>query len=237
MAGSDKGRDTVRLTMKGKRGLPDKELVRGLSSLGFNRIDSSKEPALWLVESETMDGKPHAYASFIFRKGAIDAIYSITPEMNRKLRRISMARLCLDVLALSKFSGDAGTLYSEIARTLDDATEFADTNYLLLKNRCEQLSSDNLKLAAKNRELLSAGEKNSRILLEAEKMNSALKERVRALESLSDESLREELLDWLKAHGGEINAAEFAKLHGLTPARVEEGLDMLMKRGEIARER
>jgi hypothetical protein len=227
----------VRISLRGRRGVADKELAAKLSSLGFNRSDSSKELSLWLVESETMDGKPHAYASFIFRKGGIEAAYSITPEMNRKMRRISMARLCLDVLALSKFSGDAGGLYSEIARTLDDATEFADTNYLLLKNRCELLSSENAKLAAKNKELLSAGEKNSRTLLEVEKMNSALRERVRALESMSDESLREELLDWLKAHNGEINAADFARLHSLTPGRVEEGLDMLMKRGDITRQK
>ena len=58
---------------------------------------------------------------------------------------------------------------------------------------------------------------------------------VEKLQSLSDERLKEELYNWLKMHSGNIDIMDFGKAHGVPAARVEQGLDMLIREGYIKR--
>ena len=78
--------------------------------------------------------------------------------------------------------------------------------------------------------------KNNKLVADYERQIDKLNLRIRKLEGLTNETLKEELLIWLKNHRGKINVSEFANIYNITPARVEEGLDMLLKEGYISKE-
>ena len=50
------------------------------------------------------------------------------------------------------------------------------------------------------------------------------------------DSLMEELCSWIASHSGDLDASEFARVHHVPSARIEEGLDRLLKGGFIARD-
>jgi len=60
---------------------------------------------------------------------------------------------------------------------------------------------------------------------------------VAQLEGVSLQTLSEEIYDWIRTHGGLIDVREFARQQGISTARVEEGIDCLLKGGYIGRKR
>ena len=63
----------------------------------------------------------------------------------------------------------------------------------------------------------------------------ALQEKIRHLERLPDSLLDEELMEWLRAHDGQVDAHEAARSLGVAGQRVEDALDRLCKQGRIQR--
>jgi hypothetical protein len=120
------------------------------------------------------------------------------------------------------------TALSEIGKIIDkDALEFST-----------QLSDMNEKytdIKAKYDDLVRSSEANTRLLLEAEQKNEELSKTVERLSGVSDELLMENIYGWIKVHGGSIDIREFSKANNTTPARTEEGLNLLIKEGYIKR--
>jgi len=80
-----------------------------------------------------------------------------------------------------------------------------------------------------------SSEANTRILLEIEQKNEELEKRISTLSGMGDEVLRETLYEWIRIHGGNIDIREFTKANGVALARVEEGLNSLIRDGYIRR--
>lgn len=226
-----------RIFVKGRRTRPVGYIVKEISGLGFTHIEQAGGMVVARsIESEDLNKNPYAYVTLVFRKNGVEAEYSMPPEMNEKKRKLDVCRLLLDALALVDcYELKLVSLYKFVAESLADATEFVGADYEQLKNRFDSLSEENDGLKAKYKEIADLNERNSKLLLEKERMNDVLKERIRALEGIGDQTLEEELFEWLETHNGEIDVLLFSKLHNITPARVEEGLDRLLKEGYIAR--
>jgi transcriptional regulator of NAD metabolism len=90
-------------------------------------------------------------------------------------------------------------------------------------------------IKAKYDDLVRSSEANTRLLLEAEQKNEELSKTVERLSGVSDELLMENIYGWIKVHGGSIDIREFSKANNTTPARTEEGLNLLIKEGYIKR--
>lgn len=227
----------TKILVKGRRKKPVGYIVKKISGLGFTHIEQARDVVTARsVESEDLNKNPYAYITLIFRKNGVEAEYSLPPEMNEKKRKLDVCRFLLDALALIDcYDLKLTSLYKFLAESLSDATEFVNADYEQLKNRFDLLSEENDVLKAKYKEITSINERNSKLLLEKERMNEVLKERIRVLEGIGDKTLEEELFEWLETHNGEIDVLLFSKLHNIPPARVEEGLDRLLKEGYIAR--
>ena len=232
--------EIVHFSIAAKRIRSAGEVRLSLSGLSFMKIswaDGKRTLVCEIVESEDLQKNHYLFARLEFRPGRLDVSYSITPEVNAKKRELDICRLVLDVLALSHaYEAGAGVLYGRIARALGDAAEFATTDYEALKNRHDALADECSRLRKRGAELSSVNEKQSKLLMESEKRNEQLAERVSRLEGMGDDSLIEELCSWIASHSGELDTSEFARVHGVPGARIEEGLDRLLKGGFIARD-
>lgn len=226
-----------KIVVKGRRKKPVEYIVKKIGGLGFTHIEQTgKALVARSVESEDLNKNPYSYITLTFRRNGVDAEYSMPPEMNEKKRRIDVCRFLLDVFALVDcYDLKLASLYKFISESLAGATEFVGADYEQLKNRFDSLSEENEEIKAKYMETTDLNERNNKLLLEKERLNEVLKGRIRALEGMSNQTLEEELFEWLGTHNGEIDVLLFSKLHNTTPARVEEGLDRLLKEGYIAR--
>jgi len=101
------------------------------------------------------------------------------------------------------------------------------------KSDYDNLVEEHGKLKSQFNETEKINEKINKTMLEIEKRNQELGERVKMLETVSDETLEEMLIDWLKTNRGTLNVYEFSKINKVAPARIEEGLNILMKKGAI----
>ncbi|MEW6329752.1 MAG: hypothetical protein AB1468_06610 [Candidatus Micrarchaeota archaeon] len=216
------------------------DISKSLSALSFPKIswaDKKRTLVCEIVESEDLQKNPYLFMRLELKPERIEVTYSVTPEVNAKKREIDVCRLLLNVLALSNaYEAGVGALYGRIANALESAVEFATSDYEIVKNKHDELAGECGRLRKKCAELASVNEKQSKLLLESEKRAETLGERVARLESMSDDALMEELYSWISSHSGEIDASEFARVHGVSSARVEEGLDKLLKGGFIARD-
>jgi hypothetical protein len=226
-----------KIAVKGRRKKPVGYIVKKIGGLGFTHIEQTRKALVARsVESEDLNKNPYSYITLTFRKNGVDVEYSMPPEMNGKKRMVDVCRLLLDVLALVDcYDLKLASLYKFLSESLSGATEFVGADYEQLKNRFDSLLEENEEIKAKYRETADLNERNNKLLLEKERLNGVLKERIRELEGMSNQTLEEELFEWLGAHNGEIDVLLFSKLHNMTPARVEEGLDRLLKEGYIAR--
>ncbi len=216
------------------------DVYGSLSTLSFPRIswaDKKRTLICEIVESEDIQKNPYLFTRLEFKPEQLDVTYSITPEVNGKKREIDVCRLLLNVLALTNsYEAGVGVLYERAARALESSVEFATSDFETLKNKHDELSEECGRLRKKCAELAVVNEKQSKLLMESEKRAEMLGGRVGRLESMSDDALMEELYSWIASHSGEVNASEFARVHGVSSVRVEEGLDKLLKGGFIARD-
>lgn len=221
------------ITIKGKFNV--KNIADKLGELGFNRISTGKTSTrLMYVESETLSKKPYRYIEFIVTPTGLSVNFTITPETNEKKRIIDVSELLLRFLIYAGYENvDMKPIFRTILEGMAGVREIIDTNYEVLINKHEKLKKEHENTVKKLEETMKALESADRRLQSMERKVQELEQRIKELEVVSDESLKEMLIEWLKLHQGKINVYQFAKLHGLPTARVEEGLDRLMKEGYI----
>lgn len=213
------------------------EGLSALCGLGFDSVSVSGTQALIKkVQGADMAGRPHLFCEIALSKNSAKVTYTAPKEHDAPLRRLQAASLLLRVLSLlPSASADASGLASALLPALESSSQAVSLDYSLLSKRYSDLRRENSELLAANARLSAASEEAASASLELERQLSALELRIKKLESVSDESLRELVLDWLSVHHGNFNAAAFAAASGVPPARAEEGLEMLLRAGAIKR--
>ena len=225
-------------TVKAKLKTTLSHVMKEISQLGFSNIDVKKNEIIAMnVEREDIKGKPYLYTKYIFRKDGIDVEYSIPKEVNMNKRKVDVSALTLKVLLiLSEYDIDWKGIMRRVLESLSVVSELFTDNYAILSNKYELLKEQYTNTKKERDELYNLLDKNNKLVADYERQIDKLNLRIRKLEGLTNETLKEELLIWLKNHRGKINVSEFANIYNITPARVEEGLDMLLKEGYISKE-
>jgi hypothetical protein len=201
----------------------------------FSIRASATDLTLARVESRNIQKRPFLFMIFKFSKSGIEVEYSIGPDSSLKIRRLYVLKNLIAILSLitDLYEADGADLMQHLDSAIDDVlgslTQDYSTlfnNYDSLFNRYRELKRLNIELANSNKNLSVQAS-----LLESD--NNALKDRLKLLETYSDESLMALVEEWIESHGGSIDINEFAENYKITPPRVEQILNSLVSQGYI----
>lgn len=206
-----------------------------LAALGFDEMRTS-DSSIFLRKNARggiLPGKGLLYSFEITEKSA-KVSYGLPPGCDAASRRLRAAAMLVHILLLFE---DAQIGAKDMARLLQPSLDEAEW---ALSNGVEQLAKSNKGLVAESVRLRASAKRLAReleranlVAMEKERKMASLSERLSTLEKVSDQSLREMLLEWLSSHSGRFDSAEFSKANGICPSRAEQGLVSLIAGGEI----
>ncbi|MCL6089124.1 MAG: hypothetical protein M1530_03090 [Candidatus Marsarchaeota archaeon] len=222
-----------------RRTSPPEQLMQSFSPLSFLKMatDASDPQTLLVlnVESRDISNNPYVFSIFYFRPNAIDALYTIPPNGSPKLRRLEMVKLLFNLLTLSseQHAVDMRHLYQFLESTLEDMNEYVSGDYQKLYSQFDSLQSETGALKKKAKDFASA---NAALTKDNYELKNRLDEvtlRLQGLGRYSDDVLAVKIQSWLAEHSGEINLSDFARVHGVSEARVEQVLNQLVSAGYL----
>jgi len=214
------------------------QLASRFGELGFSTISYGKDRLV--VEKllgEDMKGKPALDYRITFLEDSIEFVYGLPPNVSKKARMLELLPLLLNVLNLSEDFYDVkpSSVFTHVTTLLTDLGKVVDKDAVELSAELEDLKSKFSSLNSRYEELVGSSEENARILLECERRRDELRKVLEKQQAMSDERLKEELYLWLKMHNGSIDLGEFGKVHNVQHARIEDGLNMLIREGYVKR--
>jgi hypothetical protein len=187
------------------------------------------------VESRNIQKKPFLFMVFRLEKDSISIDYSIGFDSSVKIRRLYVLKNLIAILSLITdiYDADNTDLLQHLDSAIDDVLGSLTQEYSALFNNYDSLFNKYRELKRLNIELLNSN-KNLSVqasLLEGE--NTDIKDRLKALETYSDESLMALVEDWIDSHGGSIDINEFANNYKITPPRAEQMLNKMVSLGYV----
>jgi hypothetical protein len=229
--------DDGSFSITGRRSIAPRKLYSRLSDAGFGELEQTKNAVVAKsVQSEDIEGKPYLFVRLEFAPGALHVSYSMPEGSSPDERFLAACKIALDALQYADcYELDRKEFYQVLASAIDRSHAMLGTNAGKLIAEKQNLESALASAKESSAMMRAQGSKCETLLLEAIRKNEALSARVSQLESVSDAVLCEQIMEWLEMHGGKISVLEFSRAKGITPSRVEEGLDRLMKNGKIKR--
>lgn len=217
-----------------------KTLLTELSALSFLKEVMGERDSITaiIVESTDKFRKPYLFIRFAFRNCEMRTEYSLPAEVpNPELRKLEAMRTSFTLLSLLEqkkaFIPDRKAMYEKIVGALELGSAFASTDTLRMKYEYDLQKAENSDLKRELSALkLDKNSSNSK-LLELGVKCKRLEERVKFLESATDNELDRKILSWVIEHGGKLNEGLFCTAFGIGGARLEERLDSLSKRRVI----
>ncbi len=187
------------------------------------------------VESRNIQKMPFLFMLFVFKKDNVDINYSYGPDISPKLRRLSVFRHFIAIMSLVSdiYNVDNIELFQHLDSIIDDVLTGLSQDYGTLYNNYDSLFGKYRELKRLNIELANS---NKNLSVQASILtneNEELKNKLKALETYSDESLMSMIEDWVDAHGGIIDINEFANNYKLAPPRIEQMLNKMVTLGYI----
>lgn len=223
------------ITVKGKARKAFAKLKERFMSLGFDVLKAERTKlALEKVESTSLKGKAHNFYRITFQPDQVTISYS-SAGADRTKRKLEALSMLLNAITI------AGTAYEvrlewfqqALAPLITEMQAVAASESFATAQQFLELQEKHASLEKKYKDLVLSSETNTHILLECEKKRDEYSDRIKGLEGMSDEILRQEVFKWLKTHGGEIDISHFAKVFHVSSARAEEALDHLLKNGYL----
>lgn len=227
-----------KINVPGTRSKRLTHLASRLGELGFSRISYTKERlAVEKIAGEDLKGKPNLDYRIVFLDKSIEFSYGVAPKASKRARMLELLPVFLNVLVLAEdyYELKPSAVFSHVLNLLLDLRKVVDKDVVELSAELEDLRARHDSLNSRYKDLVGSSEENARILLECERRRDELMKVVEKLRAMSDERLKEELFVWLKMHNGYIDVRDFGKAHEVSPSRVEEGLDLLIREGFIKR--
>jgi hypothetical protein len=212
------------------------EIAKRLSSLQmFSMRSTLSEMTLVKVESRDMQRRPYLFMIFAFTKDGIKIEFSIGFDSGAKLRRLYVLKNLAAVLSLiaDLYEVDNTELLQHLDSSIDDFLGSLTPEYGSLYNSYQALLTKHRELRRLKIDLANSNKNLSVQASMLENENSEIKSRLKELETYSDESLMSMIQDWIDAHGGSIDVTAFATTHRITPPRVEQILDLMVREGYI----
>ncbi len=211
--------------------------ISSLSGLGFDKVSVTKGKLL-IRKNQSIDfsGKPHLFFEIEMHKKSIFLRYNSPKGSEKRIRSLQAHVFLLRALSLLPgMQTDSSDIAKLVLPSLELSSEIAGMDYELLLKKHTDLQLEFAELAKKGKRLSKASEQSALLAIELENKVSAQARRIQKLEAVSDQSLREMVLCWVASHRGSFDVAAFSKENKLNSARAEEGLEMLLKSGAIAR--
>ncbi len=213
-----------------------KDVESKLRQVSFIEVVGEKDSVNAVyVESRDIEKNPYLFAFFKFRGDSIEVLYTIPPTMAPKKRRLDMVRYFLNILTTlgQLYAIDPAAVYQILDAALKEINDFVSADYNKLYTMYDHTKKDYDDLLRKIKRLQQENETLGREGYELKTKNDELAYRVKQLEVMSDDNLKEKIQEWLFEHSGEINIGEFAKIYKVSETRVEEILNALVKEGYI----
>lgn len=225
-----------KIVLTGKRKRKLSGLTPLFSDMGFNKI-TLKRNKLTIEKSlgKTLEGKQELDYRILFEDKKITFVYSVFSQTQRRSRRVEALATLLNVLTIIEefYTLDLAPVIAPVLSLLKDLGKVMDKEGVDLTQKLDETTRKNSQLVRKYEDLVISSEENARLLLESERRNDELTKRLEKLEGISDESLKEELFQWIKLHEGYLDVSEFSKTYKIPAKRVEEGVNFLIREGYI----
>ncbi len=227
------------ISVKGKlKAAPRLKSELGTLTMFSNIAEEKNRVNALIVESMDRQKNPYLFIRFSFGPNAADVEYSITPEVaNPAMRRLQVMRTAFTVLSLLESKGafhpDREDLYSKTMEAFDISTSFKDMEPLKMRYDLGRYSEENTRLKAETAKLKEEKEALNHELVELGRKAEALEEKVKKLESVTDNELDREILRWVEDHSGKLHEEKFCTSFNITAQRLEDRLDALSKAGVI----
>lgn len=187
------------------------------------------------IESRDIERSPYLFAIFKFRTDSIEALYTIPPSMAPKKRKLEMVRYFLNMLTAlgSTYSTDPSIIYQLLDAALKEMNDYVSLDYNRLYTAYDQVKKDYEDISRRLKRTQEQNDALQRDNYELKTRNDELAVRIKNLETMGDEELKEKIQEWLFEHGGEINITEFSKVYKVSETRVEEMLNVLVREGYV----
>jgi hypothetical protein len=207
-----------------------------LSSLQiFSIKEESDSLSIIRVESRDIQKKPFLFFIIKFFKDHMEIEYTIPMDASEKLRKLFVIKNVFSVLSLISdlYTPNLTEFFQYSDSTIDDVLNSLSQSYSTLFNNYDSLFNEYRELKRLNIELTSS---NKNLTVQATQLsdeNKELKERLKSLETYSDESLMVMVQEWIESHNNTIDVNEFSDTYKIIPPRVEQILNKMVSLGYI----
>ncbi len=227
---------TGNITIKARMLSGVAEIAERLASLQmFTSLKDGAALKLLHVESRDIQKRPYLFIILTLEKERFLVDYTIAQDTSPKLRRLSVLRDAMGVLALvtDLYQLDNTEMLQYAVSAIDDFLGSISQNYSAMYSSYDALVTHFRDLKHQNIELESSNKELTATSAQLQLENDELRKRIKALETYSDESLMVLVQDWLEAHGNSIDLDEFSKAYKVVQPRVEQILNKMISLGYV----
>lgn len=213
-----------------------KDVGSKLSTLSFMEvvIEKDKVNAAY-IESRDIEKMPYTFALFKFKNACIEVLYSIPPTIPPKKRKFEIVRYFLNLLTIlgPTYSIESSVIYQLLDGAYKEMNDFVSLDYNRLYMLYDNIKKDYEDVSRRCKRTMQELEEFKRENYELKTKNDEFILRIKQLETLSDETLKQKIQEWISEHSGEINITEFSKFYRISEMRVEEMLNALVREGYV----
>ncbi|MBU0585963.1 hypothetical protein KJ780_00470 [Candidatus Micrarchaeota archaeon] len=213
-----------------------KEIETKIKRLSFTEVVPEKNGInATYIESRDINKNPYSFAIIKFGKTSIELLFTITPGLSPKKRKIDMVRFMLNVLTTlgSTYEVEPPVLYQLMDAALKDMNDYLGMDYQKLYSTYDTVKKDYTSLVIRLKRLGAEIDSIKRENYALKTKNEELAIKLEELETVSDETLKEKVQVWISEHGGEINITEFSRFYKVPENRIEKALNLLVREGFI----
>lgn len=210
--------------------------LAALSDMGFTSMkETAKKLELQFAESLDLQGKPHQFINLILEPSALHLQYTLGAGQHPIRRKLQALRLAFLSLSVSNAWRSSSELHQQIAQALSDALAITSEDSEAMRLRFERAEKHASELKSRLAVMEAQREADSKRQLADAQTIQSLQDKVAHLQHLPDSVLDDELMEWLRAHDGQVNVLQASHSLGVVGQRVEDALDRLCKAGRIKR--
>lgn len=212
------------------------DMYKRLSSLQLFTVERPKDSLrIMRIESRDMQKRPFLFFIIEMAPDKLTADYTVALDSSPKIRRLQVLKNILSVLSLvaDAYTVDITELFQYLDSSVDDVLNSITQGYSSLFNSYDSLFNEYKELKRLNIELEAANKNLTVQTMQINDENKVLTEKVKQLETYSDNSLMVMVQEWLESHDDTIDVNEFANTNKMTPTRVEQILNKMVTLGYI----
>jgi len=222
--------------IKGKMKGSAKDIADLLRTISFLEVAQEKSAVnVVYVESRDINKNPYLFSIIRIKPDEMEVLYSISPEISPRKRRIDVIRYLLNIMSVidKEYDLENKVLYQLLEDAVKELTESVTMDYSKLYTAYDSIKKELVDMKKKNERIEDQVEALTNTNYELKSESDELKVRLKELEKISDETLKTKLQEWIMEHNGSINVSEFSKIYKVRETRVEEALNKLVNEGYL----